>query len=1628
MEVVRAWMALLVLLLWLGAANTASAADVSAELPLANPVTIESLATEQEPDVACGATTCLSVWTATDGRLRSARVDSNGILLDARASLISDRAGYAAVTWTGASYLVVYSADTGSGYVVRGRFVSEAGAIGPVVDIASSTPSLREVAAASLGGTTLVAWRASDPNEGTSELRGARVSADGSVLDPTGLNIGIGPGASIDPAVAASGSQFLVTWTDARNGTFDIYGARVTSGGAVLDGGGAPISNAAGDQTGSSVAAGSDGFMVSWTDTRSGDKDVYVARVTANFTVLDPAGVKISQNTGVDEVAGGLTHDGTSYLLAWDLPLSNGTVGTVVLTSLNDQAVPTTSNPVLNSGTGANTPRIARRGNGSALVWRDNSVGPSVMLRRLDAQRAPIDAQPITLSNGVEAHERPAISYDGTNYLVAWFERRATGTTGMVRAARVAPDGTMLDPGGITLASDVQLPPGSSTVRHLVSASKGGTHLVVWQTAGDIRARRVGTDGSILDADPISVAVSGVEEKEPAVAADGAGNFLVAYTRVGSTSDVVGTRISSSGAVLDPGGLSIATSAAGSEARPAVTFADGVYHVVHYFPASGLIRHNRVSTLGTVFPFVQAPGSGHGPPMIAAASDHLLIGSTRPDGWVDAARFNFSGASLGSFVLLGQAFLRSAEVVNSGGQWVVLLPHGSDTQVAYFAGDLSVQARDEYAGLEEPAIVAGPAGTVGLASSRVAGEAPYLGARRAFMRTVRRIAVSATVTQNATVEGDVVTFRVTITPASSTTVTVDYTIKNGSATAGSDYQATSGTLTFPPGTTDRLVNVPTIDDALDEEDNETLFLQLESATGAHVDDQFGTHRTSGFATIGDNDPSPTVSVADLSVEEGAGTAAVKVQLSSAGDRTARVFLTRWGGTAVPDEDYTFALASTEVTFSPGETEKTVNIPIIGDAVDEPDEFFDLRLGGAQALTISDEFARVTIVDDDPTPGLSVAPVSVVEGDSLTTSVQVSVGLTNPSSQTVTAKLATSDGTATAPGDYSAVTNRTITFSPGQTTQTTSLTVIADSVDELDEKFGVVLSDPLNATLSAATADVTIVDDDGPALTVGDASAAEGASLSFPISLSAPTVQDVAGSCATSNATATAGTDYTTRSAGFAIPAGATATSFSVDTLADTLDELDETVTLICTVGSAADLSDGQATGTVVDDDAAPTMSVTAPSAALEGDGVPHQVNLAVRLSAASGRPVTAKLSTADGSAAAPDDFTALSGVDVSFAAGETEKQVPLTIAGDFADEVDEALTATLSNVDGAGLPVPGATYTILDDDGPTVTVAGASVVEGNAGTAQLPFQINLSATSPQTVTGACTTADGTATPGADYTARSGSFSVPVGSTQGTFAVDVLGDTADEADETVALACTVDRSGELGDGQATGTITDDDEPPLPTVGALDASVVEGQSAAVRLVLSAASAGSVTVRARTVGGTAAAPADFVAIDKVVTFAPGATTTTIEVLTVNDGMAEGAESFQLELLQPSGATVARSARVTLSDTGKTPPDVAIGAGAIRLDRRGRAAVSLTCPAAPSVPKCTGLLTLTTATKVSVGRKRRAVMLGRSTFSIPRGRSVKVVVRLSKSSLELVRKLKSVRVVIAAGKVRRTVLLRAR
>jgi chitinase len=297
-------------------------------------------------------------------------------------------------------------------------------------------------------------------------------------------------------------------------------------------------------------------------------------------------------------------------------------------------------------------------------------------------------------------------------------------------------------------------------------------------------------------------------------------------------------------------------------------------------------------------------------------------------------------------------------------------------------------------------------------------------------------------------------------------------------------------------------------------------------------------------------------------------------------------------------------------------------------------------------------------------------------------------------------------------------------------------VRGDAVVEADETFTVTLSAPSGATLGAAkTSTVTITNDDVPvsvavpvvSISPVSTSVAEGNSgttaVMLAVGLSQASVGTVTVGFATANGSAVAGLDYTAASGTVTFTAGQTSQQVSVSVAGDAVVEADETFTVTLSAPSGATLGTAVSTVTITNDDvsvAVPVVSISPVSVSVaEGNSRTKTVTLTVSLSQASGSTVLVRYSTANGSATAGVDYYAASDT-VFFVAGQTSKQVSVTVRGDAVVEADETFTVTLLSPAGAVLGAGRtAVITITNDDNAPAAAAvpptplGATLVVSN---------------------------------------------------------------------------------------------------------------------------------------------------------------------------------------------------------------------------------------------------------------------------------------------------------------------------
>lgn len=429
----------------------------------------------------------------------------------------------------------------------------------------------------------------------------------------------------------------------------------------------------------------------------------------------------------------------------------------------------------------------------------------------------------------------------------------------------------------------------------------------------------------------------------------------------------------------------------------------------------------------------------------------------------------------------------------------------------------------------------------------------------------------------------------------------------------------------------------------------------------------------------------------------------------------------------------------------------------------------------------------------------------------------------------------------------------------------------------------------------------------PALAINDVNVAEGDSGSstatFTVSLSHPTSNTVTVNYSTANGTATTA-DYSATSGSLSFAPGETTKPVMVNVTGDRLDEFDETFLVnLSGVNNAATIADGSGTGTIQDDDAAPSLAINDVTV----DETAGIAVFTVSLSAASSKPVMVLASTANGTAIAPDDYTAITDSPLTFNPGVTALPVSVDLKDDNITETDETFSVILRNAINAAIADDTGTGTIVSDEVPPVVSISPALVthaEANSGTTAYRYTVSLSHPSALPIAVYYRTQDETATAGQDYIAQEGTLSFSPGEplTQ-TLTIFAKGDTIYEADETFAVRldsatnATIDPIA----NQSTSHIINDDR--LPTLSIKDAVVTEGNHgvsyALFQVALSDRSSQLITVNYATGNGTATtADHDYRQQTGNLTFLPGQTEAVIRVAIAGETKPEANETFTVKL----------------------------------------------------------------------------------------------------------------------------------
>lgn len=595
----------------------------------------------------------------------------------------------------------------------------------------------------------------------------------------------------------------------------------------------------------------------------------------------------------------------------------------------------------------------------------------------------------------------------------------------------------------------------------------------------------------------------------------------------------------------------------------------------------------------------------------------------------------------------------------------------------------------------------------------------------------------------------------------------------------------------------------------------------------------------------------------VTATEGGATVEITVKRLGGLSGGASVGYSTANGTALAGTHYT--TASGTLAFPQGEVTQSFLVPLLNNAVLDPDRMVNLQLhtpsGGAVLGTVTN--AQLVIRDDDCTIGFAALTFSVNEnvvgGQAAVTVVRG--GATNAA---VTVSFTTTTAGTAAPAVDFMPTNNLLVFSPGELTKTAAVPILNDLAPEAAETIGLALTNLQFAGLTTATivpgvvaATLTLVDDEiapgvlnfaAPTFTASESAGTVAATIT--VVRTNGTTGVVAVGFASSDGTARSGFDYLAASGTLSFADGETAKSFTVSILADAISEGIETVNLALAnpTGGAVIGLQSSATLLIQNNNVLIFGNLVFSSPAYtNGESAGAAVLTVNRVGGTQGGVSVAYATTAAGTAASGVHYTPVSGV-LSWADGESAaKFIAIPLANNNLVDGNRTVVVALSApTGGAGLDNAGtATLTILDDDtGPGVIGFASAVFDvfengtnalvtisrtnGFTGTVTAQFA-TFTNTSDRAV---AHPNSGPLVPGQHYTNTVLTVSFPEGVTSQTVSVPVIDNLQQDGDRTFSVRLsTLTGGATLGAGSAVVRIRDDE----PSAGSVDGGLFAGSGA-------------------------------------------------------------------------------------------------------------------------------------------------------------------------------------------------------
>ena len=763
-----------------------------------------------------------------------------------------------------------------------------------------------------------------------------------------------------------------------------------------------------------------------------------------------------------------------------------------------------------------------------------------------------------------------------------------------------------------------------------------------------------------------------------------------------------------------------------------------------------------------------------------------------------------------------------------------------------------------------------------------------------------------TVTEGVELTAD---FVVSLSQATSGVVTMNYETVARTASEGIDYAGGDGVLTFQPGETQKLVDIPVSDDAVAESD-ETFDLVLYDLAGATFAAPNAHGNGVGTATIVNADPL-TLSINDATATEGVDeTIDFTISLNRATNRRFTVNVLFSSDSA----DFSDITDPGEaLVFEPGETTKTYSFGVVNDSVNEPSETFGV------VLQVPGLLARDLIIGS---PGTG----TILNTETLEASFK-NVPQDHDGSNTFTFQVHFTNDISITPA---AMRDHAFTVTNGDVTA-------AARINSRDDRWLITVDpdgdDAVTITLPgnrACTAQGAICTDEENPVQLGNSPSATVARLTgTPLTASFSNMPDEhTGADFTFDLAFTdelvAG--FEKIKAAFRVSGGSinrvnrktkgSDLAWKVKVRPASTDSLTITLraTAQCSSSGAICTDDGRRLSNSPSATVAGTPEVveTTPSVSIAGgsgtEGDDDEIDFTVTLDEAASGNVSVDYATADGSADAGDDYTGKSGT-LSFSAGETSKTISVSIEDDIQNESDETFTVTLSNPSGADLGTSSATGTIRNRYVAPLTARFENMPsehDGSEFTFELHFSENPEVSFRTLKNHAFTVDEGDVTRAQRKNPQSADKNKAWTITVEPDGNDTISLTLPET-----TSCSSNRAICTGDGRKLSHSTSATIAGPPSISVADATVTEAAGAvlAFTVSLSRSSGSNVTVDYATSDGTATAGADYTATSGTLTINAGSTSATVEVTVLDDSHDDGGETLTLTLSNAANGTLGDS-----------------------------------------------------------------------------------------------------------------------